>query len=165
MYKELLPKYDQVQQFVEHYRPQSVFDYGCARGNLITRLKQDYSFIKTLSGYDPGNPDYCNAPTKVYESLVSCDVIEHFEPDQLDQTLKFMQTLFSRSAYLLIACYPAKKFLADGRNAHLIIETPDWWFDRVTKQFDQCRVVKRQDYMFPSKRGPQPEIRLTLEKL
>jgi len=29
--------------------------------------------------------------------------------------------------YHLIACHPAKKTLSDGRNAHLIIENPDWW--------------------------------------
>jgi len=33
----------------------------------------------------------------------------------------------TRYQYHLIACHPAKKTLSDGRNAHLIIEKPDWW--------------------------------------
>ncbi len=40
-----------------------------------------------------------------------------------------MDQLFSigqKYQYHLIACHPAKT-LSDGRNAHLIIENPDWW--------------------------------------
>jgi predicted transcriptional regulator len=35
--------------------------------------------------------------------------------------------------YHLIACHPAKKKLKDGRNAHLIVETPDWWKNKLSK--------------------------------
>jgi hypothetical protein len=31
----------------------------------------------------------------------------------------------------LIACHPAKKGLSDGRNAHLIIEQPEWWKQKI----------------------------------
>jgi hypothetical protein len=37
---------------------------------------------------------------------------------------------------MTIASKPAKKFLSDGRNAHLIQEGPIWWLERLSKYFD-----------------------------
>ncbi len=164
MYKELLVKYPEVALFVEQYRPNSLIDWGCAQGKLLQQIKQDYAFVEKLEGYDPGNPVYNTVPGGVFECLVSCDVIEHFEPDQLTQLLKLMQTKFSRSAYIIAACYPAKKILPDGRNAHLIQENCAWWLDRIQRDFDQCQVTWWQAVDYPNKLGPRPELRLILEK-
>lgn len=161
MFKELLPKYDLVLDFVTQYRPQSLIDYGCAQGRLLKRIGNDCDFVTHRDGYDPGNPQYNRIPPGTFDVLVSCDVIEHFEPESLDASLKQMQSLFDRAAFLLIACYPAKKHLPDGRNAHLIVQTPEWWLDRCVSVFDQCRVVDSQSVLYRGK----PELRLTLEKL
>jgi hypothetical protein len=168
MYKELLPKYNLVHDFGAEYQPRSLVDWGCAHGHLLTRVTQDFPSVQELAGYDPGNPDYNVVPNGTYDCLVSCDVIEHFEPDQLDESLKLMQSKFFRAAFLIIACYPAKKFLPDGRNAHLIIENADWWISRVKQQFDQCTVVWSESVNFTANpvKNPtgSPELRLILEK-
>jgi len=167
IYKELLPKYDIVHDFVSQYRPWSLVDWGCANGFLLDRLETDFPSIQELAGYDPGNSDYDVVPAGTYDCLVSCDVIEHFEPDQLDALLKLMQSKFSQAAFLIIACYPAKKTLEDGRNAHLIVENCAWWLDRIQQQFDQCHVVwwEAVDYDGKPHKGiaPKPELRLILE--
>lgn len=165
MYLELLPKYPEVACFVEQYRPWSLVDWGCARGNLLNRIEQEYPWVQELGGYDPGNPLYSTVPDGEYECLVSCDVIEHFEPEQLTDSLKLMQQKFKKAAYLIVACYPAKKKLPDGRNAHLIVENCAWWFDRLQRDFDQCQIVWWEAVDYPNRRGPQPELRLILEKV
>jgi hypothetical protein len=168
IYKELLPKYNLVHDFVAEYQPGSLVDWGCANGNLLTRVTQDFPSVQELAGYDPGNPDYNVVPNGTYDCLVSCDVIEHFEPELLDQSLKLMQSKFSRAAFLIIACYPAKKFLADGRNAHLIVENCAWWMSKIQQQFDQCYVTWWQaaDYGGKPHKGiaAKPELRLILKK-
>jgi hypothetical protein len=167
MYKELLPKYDLVHDFVTTYRPWSLVDWGCANGNLLNRLEQDFPSIQELAGYDLGNPAYDVVPAGIYDCLVSCDVIEHFEPAQLDASLKIMQSKFTQAAFLIIACYPAKKRLPDGRNAHLIVENADWWMQRVKQQFDQCTVVWSEAVNFTANTAKNPngspELRLILE--
>jgi len=168
IYKELLPKYDIVHDFVSQYRPWSLVDWGCANGFLLNRLEEDFPSIQELGGYDPGNPDYDVVPAGIYDCLVSCDVIEHFEPDQLDHNLKLMQSKFLHAAFLIIACYPAKKQLEDGRNAHLIVENCAWWLDKIQRQFDQCHVTWWQavDYGGKPHKGisSKPELRLILER-
>jgi hypothetical protein len=32
-----------------------------------------------------------------------------------------------------VSCRPANAVLPDGQNAHLIIESPDWWLERILK--------------------------------
>ena len=75
--------------------------------------------------YDP-----VTSPIDLPESvdmIYSSDVLEHVEPELIDKTLVDLFNRASKYQYHLIACHPAKKFLNDGRNAHLIIETPKWW--------------------------------------
>jgi hypothetical protein len=169
IYKELLPKYDLVHNFITEYQTKSLIDWGCANGNLLKRAEQDFPSIQELAGYDPGNTDYNVVPAGTYDCLVSCDVIEHFEPELLNESLKLMQSKFQRAAFLIIACYPAKKHLPDGRNAHLIVENCAWWMDRVQQQFNQCHVTwwEAVDYGGKPHKGiaPKPELRLILEKL
>jgi hypothetical protein len=55
----------------------------------------------------------------------------------------------------LIACFKSKKSLPDGRNAHLIIETPDWWQEHMYAKSTYSVVhedVKAK--MTPLKKGP-----------
>ena len=36
-------------------------------------------------------------------------------------------TIGTKYQHHFIACHPSKKGLSDGRNAHLIVEKPEWW--------------------------------------
>ena len=161
-FKGLLVKYDPIKEFVSMYQPQSIIDYGCARGNLVNQLKQDFSNIPIIEGFDPGVPEFNTIKQDSYECLISNDVIEHFEPEFLDSTLQKMETLFTKSAWLIIACYPAKKRLPDGRNAHLIIESPKWWIKKIKNTFTNSNIVKKEIVEFSE---GKPELRLILEKL
>ena len=161
-FKGSLVKYDPVKEFIDKYKPQSIIDYGCARGNLVNQLKKDFSNIPIIEGFDPGVPEFNTIKQHSYECLISNDVIEHFEPEFLDSTLQKMETLYTKSAWLIIACYPAKKRLPDGRNAHLIIESPKWWIEKIKNTFTTSKIVKKEIVEF---REGKPEIRLILEKL
>ena len=51
---------------------------------------------------------------------------------------------FDKNAFLIIATSPAKKFLPDGRNAHLIVETPGWWKDKIEKNMPGIKIVHHE---------------------
>lgn len=105
-----------------------ILDYGCGPGNMLKTLQGMYPKIKFI-GWDPGRPEYANYPERV-DLVYSTDVLEHIEPEELDATLL---DLFNTADnhYHNIACHPAKKKLPDGRNAHLIIEEPAWWEEKI----------------------------------
>jgi len=139
-FKGKLPKYPLIQEFLKTETLDSLLDFGCAHGEMIDRIRHDFPNISTVSGYDPGVKEYESFPTRQYECLVSNDVIEHIEPEYLDSTLRAMNKLFTKSAWLIIACYPAKKTLPDGRNAHLSVHEPDWWIEKIKETFTDATI-------------------------
>ena len=115
-----------LEQFTDGHK--SFLDYGCGKGNVVNGLKERYPDA-LVRGYDPGMPDFDKVPdsSETYEFLLCTDVLEHIEPDRIDNVLQHINFLFTKKAYLMIDTVPARKFLPDGRNAHLILEQPEWW--------------------------------------
>lgn len=122
-----IPKY--LEDFISKTNPSSIVDFGCGKGRLVEKLKECYP-QKIISGYDPGNTAYdVSLDNKFYDLLISTDVLEHVEPEYIDQTLEYLKSK-SQYIYHLIALSPAKLILPDGRNAHLIQESKEWWRDK-----------------------------------
>jgi len=108
----------------------SVLDYGCGQGHLGKLLRPDYD----VREYDPcvegkdGLPEPANF-------VVCADVLEHIEPDYLDDVLDHIRKLTRERAILVIATAPSGKIMADGRQAHLIVEDAAWWHRRIGRHF------------------------------
>lgn len=115
---------DFLEEFINDKQPATILDFGCGKGNLVETLKEKYTF-RDIYGFDPANPKYDTNLINV-DLIVSTDVLEHIEPELLDATLNEIKQ-HSKYVYHLISCAPAKLVLPDGRNAHLIQETPTWW--------------------------------------
>lgn len=97
-----------------------VLDYGCGKRTLQQALNLP------IRNYDPALPEYSAKPEPA--DIVACtDVLEHIEPACLDDVLRDIRRCTKKTAFLTIAMRPAKKFLEDGRNAHLIQEDQRWW--------------------------------------
>lgn len=134
--------YKIVERFIKEYQPQSLLDFGCGHGGLISVIAGLHPEI-AVTGYDPGNPNFQILPKNPVDVVVSTDAIEHIEPEHLEKTLKIIGSLMSRCGCFRIACYPAKKKLPDGRNAHLIVESPDWWKQQILKNME-VRIVSEE---------------------
>lgn len=128
------------QEILENNKINSLLDFGCGKGETSKTIQTLYPDIEIFP-YDPVTSPI-KLPEKV-DCIHSSDVLEHIEPEHLDETL---EDLFRRSTdwqYHLIACSPAKKTLSDGRNAHLIIQEPDWWINKI-REFNDWEIVKHQ---------------------
>lgn len=124
------PKY--LEKFIDDIRPSSILDFGCGKGKLVGKLKETYPTI-TAYGYDPANPEFEKPIDDVkVDMIISSDVLEHVEPEHIEETLQFLKSK-SKFFFHLIACSPAKLILPDGRNAHLIIEDNNWWREKFLK--------------------------------
>jgi len=119
--KSPIPK--MLEDAIEKYKPTSILDFGCGKGFLTKKLKQLYTNIE-ITGWDPSHGTDLEGS---YDMIVSTDVLEHVEPEYLQETLYDLQTKTNIAQYHLIACYNAVALLPDGRNAHLSVHTPDQW--------------------------------------
>lgn len=111
------------------YGAGSILDYGCGQGSLVRALRKMGRGWR-LAEYDPAIAGKSGPPA--FADMVVCtDVLEHIEPDRLDRVLAHIKSLMRKVGFLVISTRPANKVMADGRNAHLIVEPGDWWEARV----------------------------------
>jgi hypothetical protein len=61
--------------------------------------------------------------------VISTDVLEHCPEDDLPWIVAEMFAFAERFLYATVACFPAKKRLPSGENAHCTIRPPAWWED------------------------------------
>jgi len=121
---------------------QSVSDYGAGKKNLLKGLQQAGIQSLTYKPYDPAFPEYGSAQTA---DLVCCiDVLEHIEPELLDNVLKELGTLVNRFGFFSIHMGPAGKTLSDGRNAHLIQQPSSWWLPKLCQYFEIMQMQTHQ---------------------
>ena len=120
--------------YMDKWNPSSVLDYGCGKGTILGKLKEQYPDTG-FAGYDPAVVYYANGATEV-DCVFSNDVLEHIEPEFIGQVLHHIDTLDNKYIWLRIDTLPARKRLSDGRNAHLIIEDQDWWTEMIQHSID-----------------------------
>jgi len=113
---------------IEKLGVRSLLDFGSGKGRVSEALRQRFPELLVHS-YEPSTPGSV-LPDNV-DLTFSKDVLEHVEPGRLDATLYELHKRTNKAHYHLIACHRAHHYLPDGRNAHLIVETPDWWQRRL----------------------------------
>ncbi len=119
---------------------QTILDYGCGKATLARHLKCGAMVLH----YDPAVPEYAAMPAPA-DFVVSLDVLEHIEPDCLDDVLNHIKSVTKNMAMLAIATAPSKRFLADGRNTHLIVENPQWWVAKAQEIFSKVQAQSNAD--------------------
>lgn len=121
---------DAVRTLVEAHQCSSVLDYGCGQGSLKRAVMATPPDGLRFSEYDPAIDGKNGLPS--FADLVVCtDVLEHIEPARLDVVLGHLQMLARKVVFAVVSLKASNKVLADGRNAHLIIQPVDWWLARV----------------------------------
>jgi hypothetical protein len=109
-------------------------DYGAGRGCVKEALQLRYPNQYNVIEYDPGLVEISGE--KEPQPFVICiDVLEHVEPECVDDVLDDLKRLTLERGLLSICCYPAKRILPDGRNAHLSIHDPQWWIEKIEDRF------------------------------
>ena len=78
-------------------------------------------------------------------------MIEHVETEHVDETLKRIESRFTKYAHLEIATTPAKKSFSDysnefpsykDRNMHLTIKPSDWWLEKIEANMPNSTIEK-----------------------
>ena len=122
-----------VKDFFEAGKFKSIFDYGAGKQNLYHALTSLGLKNFEYSAYDPVFPEY--GPPKPADLICCIDVLEHIEEEFLENVLEELQNITVKIGLFTIATEPAKKCLADGRNAHLIQESSNWWLVKLCQYF------------------------------
>lgn len=104
----------------------SILDYGCGKQKLKQALGPAYH----VTGYDPCL-EGLDKPPEPHDIVACTDVMEHVEPEFIDDVLKDIRRLTKKSVLFSICIIPARKTLADGRNPHISLLSIDEWCKRI----------------------------------
>jgi hypothetical protein len=137
-----------VSQIIDKLEVSHLLDYGCGRKMGLTKSLKIQNKL-TYQAYDPGAgvPELASLP--VPAQMVCCiDVLEHIEPDYLDNVIDHLAELTEVVAFVTIHTGPAMKTLSDGRNAHLTQQPIEWWLPKLWKHFDLQTMQKVGDHNY-----------------
>jgi len=117
-----------IKHLCEKTKIESILDYGCGKGRLG-------KVLSCVQSYDPAVPEF-SLPPKPADLVVCTSVLEHIEPECLDEVLDDLKFLTWKMIFFVVATeVDSKNFLSDGRNAHLIQEPFEWWYPKLTSRW------------------------------
>lgn len=148
----LAPNIEAIHKLIQKHDITTLLDFGAGKGALYEPAPgqpQDSRFKTlpawgahtTVTCYDPGYAPYAAEYEKTYEAVISTDVVEHIPEDDIPWLLDDLFATASKAIYIVAACYPAKKKLPDGTNAHCAIKRPSWWIKQIKAAADSHPAV------------------------
>lgn len=122
-----------VSSLINKLQVTELLDYGAGKGRLGQSINPDHQV--EIHHYDPARPGWDKEPDSA--QMVCCiDVLEHIEPELLDNVLDDLQRCAEFFGFFTVHCGPAVKVLSDGRNAHLTQEPPSWWLPKIMNRWE-----------------------------
>jgi len=124
-----------IKKHADEYSCKSILDYGSGYGMMKQLMQEDYPNEYEIHEYEPGivgkdlDPIAC-------DMTISFDVLEHIEPNKIDNVLQHIYDKTNKIAYHNICCIPAQGSFPDGRNFHLLVKKPSWWIKKFEDKWD-----------------------------
>jgi hypothetical protein len=142
-----------VADVIRRQQIREMLDYGAGKGRLGEELEWLVPWPLAMRRYDPGVPQYSSAPEP--SPFVACiDVLEHIEPELLPNVLDDLRRVTRGTGIFTVHTGPARKVLADGRNAHLIQQPPQWWLPQIMERFELLQFTRMPQGFWTVVRNP-----------
>jgi FkbM family methyltransferase len=132
-----------IKRLIERTGARTILDYGAGKGLQYRPQKVvvdgehvadgigEYWDVDEVRCFDPGYAPHSALPEGKFDAVVSTDVLEHCPEEDLPWILDEIFGYADRFVYLNVACFPARKTLPNGENAHITVRPPQWWRELV----------------------------------
>ena len=132
---------DVVSDVIEKTHATELLDYGAGKGRLAQALRAHVKWPIKVFQYDPAIPEW-SAPPPPCRLVVCIDVLEHIEPTLIENVLDDLKRVTLGAGIFTVHTGPAVKILPDGRNAHLIQQSAEWWLPQIMRRFELINFVR-----------------------
>ena len=130
-----------IKSIIQKNQIKTMLDYGCGKGFFYSNSSNMHGLeIKSLRDYwqididlyDPcfENNSFINETNK-YDLVISIDVLEHIPSQDIEWVLERIISKANKYVFINLACYPAVALLPDGKNAHINVNNPKWWYEKI----------------------------------
>lgn len=135
---QLQKRASEIKQLIDTHGAETILDYGAGKGAAYApsddpewRMLPAWGDGVRARLYDPGYAPFADLPDKQFDGVISNDVLEHIPEEDIPWTLDAIFRRAKSFVYLVAACYPARKTLSNGLNAHVAVLPPEWWRQEV----------------------------------
>jgi hypothetical protein len=142
----LAPQAAHIKRLIKRTGARSLLDYGSGKGRQYELRRvadpdegleypdfKSYWGIEELRLYDPGYARYNELPEGTFDGVISTDVLEHCPEEDIPWILEEMIGYARKFVFANVACFPAKKRLPSGGNAHCTIKPARWWQEEIER--------------------------------
>ena len=129
--------FNPIKQVIDFTKSNSIIDFGCGKAKYYFEEVNINNFhynnitnfwnISDVYLYDPGVKNFSKYPSRKADGIICIDVVEHIPENDVVNFIEELFKLAKKFVFIVIACYPAKKNLPDGRNVHLSIKSVNDW--------------------------------------
>ena len=134
----LSPHVGRIKALIEATGAKTILDYGAGKGMQYRPQPVIVGGRHVADGiaeywdvdvecYDAGYAPYSKLPKTTFDGVVCTDVLEHCPEEDLPWILDEIFGFARQFVYLNVACFPARKSLPNGENAHATVRPPQWW--------------------------------------
>ncbi|MEO7404526.1 MAG: class I SAM-dependent methyltransferase [Burkholderiales bacterium] len=128
-----------IKALIEVTGAENLLDYGSGKGQqyLLRNVRvpdgriypsiEDYWDVDFVECYDPCYRPFSDLPSGQYDGVICTDVLEHCPEEDLRWIIDELFRFSGMFVFANVACYPARKRLPTGENAHCTIQPPAWW--------------------------------------
>jgi len=130
---------ERIKRLIDATGARNILDYGSGKGfqydlrdvrladGQIVSSIADYWDVDYTHCYDPSFPPFSKLPQGKFDGVISTDVLEHCPEEDLLWIVGELFGYAERFVFATVACYPARKRLPTGENAHCTIRPARWW--------------------------------------
>lgn len=130
-----------IKRLVDQTGAQNILDYGSGKGRQyelrdielpggeVVESIVDYWGIDYVHCYDPSYAPFSKLPQSKFDGVIATDVLEHCPEPDMPWIVDELFGLANRFVFANVVCYPARKRLPNGENAHCTIRPAEWWID------------------------------------
>jgi hypothetical protein len=137
--QSLIPQIGRIKEHVVRTGARTLLDCGSGKGKQYTPMTvrrgpggewpsiQAYWGVDSVTCYDPCYAPFSPLPQGQFDGVISTDVLEHCPAEDIPWIVDEIFQYSRRFVFANVACYPAKKRLPSGENAHCTIRPRAWW--------------------------------------
>lgn len=167
----LPPQAADIKRLIDRFECKTLLDYGCGKGQQYEPMElkdkatgQSWPDIKSfweidaITCYDPAHKPYMTLPDGTFDAVICTDVLEHCPEEDIPWILGELFAYSKKVIFANIACYPAKKTLPNGENAHCTIQPPQWWANHIqvlAKQYPDVAFQFKVAFFEDTPEGPK----------
>ena len=119
----------------QKFNIKTVLDYGSGKGNWNKEIdgQENLKDFLKLDEIIQFEPSLNKNDKKRCDCSICFDVLEHIFISDIPYVIHDVFSYSKKLVVINVACYEASALLPNGENAHITVNEPEWWYEKIAE--------------------------------